>query len=255
MILPRYAFYAAMLACAGLPIYVHAPKFYADTYGIGLGTIGVALFFLRLGDVIADPFLGYLAGKLAARRAWAAMIAAVGLALGMVGLFTNPAPISPLLWMGISLTLLLFSYSFLNILYYARGIAQSQSMGADGHIRLASWREAGALAGITLATVGPLVLTSAGFSDPYTFFALGIAAFILIASSLMHGLWAGPAFPATTGFAGLLHDRSIRKLLLVAFLNAAPVAVTATLFLFFVEYRLEQPEWAGLYLLGKNPNS
>jgi hypothetical protein len=29
-------FLPAMLAMAGLPIYIHAPKFYVDTYGVGL---------------------------------------------------------------------------------------------------------------------------------------------------------------------------------------------------------------------------
>ncbi|NNF72918.1 MAG: sugar:cation symporter, partial [Rhodobacteraceae bacterium] len=34
--LPAYALFAAMLAMAGLPIYIHAPKFYVDEYGVSL---------------------------------------------------------------------------------------------------------------------------------------------------------------------------------------------------------------------------
>jgi GPH family glycoside/pentoside/hexuronide:cation symporter len=40
-----------------------------------------------------------------------------------------------------------------------------------------------------------------------------------------------------------------RRLLFVALVNAAPVAVSSTLFLFFVESRLQAPGWEGAFLL------
>ena len=54
----RLALFSAMIAMAGLPIYIHAPKFYVDSYQISLGTLGATLFGLRLLDVVQDPFLG-----------------------------------------------------------------------------------------------------------------------------------------------------------------------------------------------------
>jgi GPH family glycoside/pentoside/hexuronide:cation symporter len=50
-------------------------------------------------------------------------------------------------------------------------------------------------------------------------------------------------------FRPVLSDPLARRLLLVALLNAAPVAVTSTLFLFFVESRLGLPGWEGPLLL------
>ncbi|MEM1342575.1 MAG: MFS transporter, partial [Pseudomonadota bacterium] len=47
----------------------------------------------------------------------------------------------------------------------------------------------------------------------------------------------------------VLRDPTARRLLLIAFANAAPVAVSSTLFLFFVEDRLEAPGWEGPLLL------
>jgi len=47
----------------------------------------------------------------------------------------------------------------------------------------------------------------------------------------------------------ILADRTALRLLMLAFLNAAPVAVTSTLFLFFVESRLELPGLEGPLLL------
>ncbi|MDP4990107.1 MAG: MFS transporter, partial [Marivita lacus] len=56
-----YAIFAAVLAAAGLPIYIHAPKFYVDEYGVSLAALGSVLFGLRLLDVVQDPLLGKLA--------------------------------------------------------------------------------------------------------------------------------------------------------------------------------------------------
>jgi GPH family glycoside/pentoside/hexuronide:cation symporter len=249
VILPRYALYSATLAAAGLPIYVHAPKFFVDEYGVSLGAIGATLFGLRLLDVVQDPLLGKLAGRLGARRGRAAMVGALGLALGMVGLFAVAPPIAPLVWMGLCLTLLFTSFSFLTILYYARGVAQAEEMGAGGHVRLAGWRETGALAGVSLASIAPFLLLSAGMADPYTVFALAFAGLAALAAWAMHRVWAGSVSALNTGFGALLRDREVRRLLVIGLFNAAPVAVTSTLFLFFVEYRLGDAALAGPFLL------
>jgi GPH family glycoside/pentoside/hexuronide:cation symporter len=55
--------------------------------------------------------------------------------------------------------------------------------------------------------------------------------------------------PGDSGFRAVLSDRIARRLLLVALMNAAPVAVSSTLFLFYVESVLEAPGWEGPLLL------
>ncbi len=247
-VLPRYALYAAVLAAAGLPIYIHAPKFYVDNYGISLTDIAAALVLLRLIDVVQDPLLGKLASRLGRWRPAAAAIGACGLAVGMIGLFVIPALLSPILWLGLCLALLFTSFSFLTILFYARGITQADQLGAGGHVRLAGWRETGALIGVSVACILPFVMESLRFA-PYGGFAVAFCALTLCGAVAMHRIWMGPVAFQSPNFSGLLKDREIRRLLLVAILNAAPVAITSTLFLFFVEYRLEQPENAGFYLL------
>ena len=67
--LPSYAFFASLLGMAGLPIYIHAPKFFVDTYGVTLATLGFALFALRLIDFVQDPLFGRLAALSAHLRA------------------------------------------------------------------------------------------------------------------------------------------------------------------------------------------
>jgi GPH family glycoside/pentoside/hexuronide:cation symporter len=61
--LPGYAVFAAMLSAAGLPIYIHAPAYYATSYGVGLTALAGVLFALRLVDVVQDP-----SARLARRR-------------------------------------------------------------------------------------------------------------------------------------------------------------------------------------------
>ena len=53
-----YALFAGAMSSAGVPLYLYAPKFYFDNYGVGLATLGLALFCLRLLDVVQDPLLG-----------------------------------------------------------------------------------------------------------------------------------------------------------------------------------------------------
>ncbi len=248
-ILPRYSLFAAVLAAAGLPIYILAPKFFVDEYGVSLAAIGATLFALRLIDVVQDPLLGRLAARLGAARPAGAAVAAAGMALGMVGLFATTPPIDPLLWMAACLALLFTSFSFLTILYYARGVAEAERLGGGGHIRLAAWREAGALAGVSLACVAPFVFARFGAEAPFTLFAVAFAGLVVLAARAMHPLWASPAPVEISGFAPLFSDAEVRRLLLISLFNAAPVAVTSTLFLFFVDHRLGAPDLTGPFLL------
>ena len=57
----RYALFSCALGMAGLPIYIHAPKFFVDQYEISLVALGLALLILRSIDFFQDPFLGRLA--------------------------------------------------------------------------------------------------------------------------------------------------------------------------------------------------
>lgn len=241
--LPGYAVFAAMLASAGLPIYIHAPKFYADSYGVGLTALAGVLFALRLTDLVQDPVLGWLAQRSKPYRALAVAIAVAILGLSMIGLFAVVPPIAPLAWFTLTMVGLFSAFSFLTICMYAEGVQAAPSLGAQGYLRLASWRETGALLGVCGAAVAPTLLL--GTSAPFASFAFGFAALCLCAVLLMRGQWGRGAVEAGSGFGPVLADPVARRLLLIALLNAAPVAVSSTLFLFYVESVLEAPGWEG----------
>lgn len=247
----HWAVFGGMLSAAGLPIYLHAPKFYVDNYGVSLATLGGVLAALRLIDVVQDPALGWLAGV--TRRHTGTMVAGAAalMALSMFGLFAVAPPIAPILWFALTLTTLFTAFSYLTIVFYAGGVGRASSLGDGGHLRLAGWRETGGLIGVCIAAVAPTALSQA-MPNPYTGFAFGFALIAAVAVVLMRHEWADAPNLPTPGFASLadtFRDKPARQLLLVALFNGAPVAVTSTLFLYFVESRLVAPGYEGAFLL------
>lgn len=242
--LPTFGLFAAMLAAAGLPLYIHAPKFYVDEYGVSLAALGTVLFALRLLDVVQDPLLGRLAARLQETRAVSVAVAVLTMAAAMVGLFAVEPLFAPLIWFALMLTLVFSSFSYLTICFYAEGVSSAGQLTGQGHLQLARWRETGALLGICTASVAPVLIGG------YGGFALAFAVLAGVAIWAMHREWRGARVDSGgTGFLTVLRDPVARKLLLVALFNAAPVAVSSTLFLFFVESRLQAPGWEGPFLL------
>lgn len=243
-----FSVFAAMLSAAGLPLYIHAPKFFVDTYGVGLSALGSVLFLLRLVDVVQDPALGWLANRLRTNLTGAIALGVTVLAASMFGLFAIAAPINPLVWFAIMVAFIFTSFSFLTICFYAQGVSTALAMGAFGHVRLARWRETGALLGICCAAIFPVL--ALGWTDaPFTVFAIGFALISLGALFGMRQQWTANGPLPTSGFRAVFRDAPARRLLIVAFLNASPVAMTSTLFLFFVESRIGALGYEGMLLL------
>ena len=245
--LPAFSLFAAVLSGAGLPIYIYAPKYYADTYGVSLTALGAVLFGLRLFDVVQDPVLGWISERLTRFKKLAITLTAVVLALAMIGLFAVAPPIAPIWWFGLTITGLFTAFSFLTINFYAQGI--SKAGNADGgHVRLAAWRESGALLGVCVAAVIPTVLIGV-VADPFAVFAFGFAVVTLIAAYFMWPEWKGRVAQEPSHIRDILADPIARRLLVLALVNATPLAVSSTLFLFYVESRLGAPGWEGALLV------
>lgn len=246
--LAGYALFAALLAAAGLPIYIHAPKFYVDEYGVSLAALGLVLAGLRFFDFVQDPLLARLSEALRHQRGLAVGVAVTIMALAMGGLFAVTPPVTPLLWFGLMLTLVFSAFSFLTICFYAQGVAKADTLQGQGHLTLARWRETGSLLGVCVAAVVPVSL-GALMGAPFTGFAVGFAVLAVGSVLAMRGEWRAADLPPSTGFGVVLRDPVARQLLFIGLVNAAPVAVSSTLFLFYVEQALQAPGWEGLLLL------
>ena len=65
----------------------------------------------------------------------------------------------------------------------------------------------------------------------------------------MRSEWTGLTRREPSNFKLIWQDLPARRLLILAFVNALPVAVSSSLFLFFVTHRLQATAWAGALLL------
>ena len=125
----RLAAYGALglpLAMAALPIYVHVPKFYADTLGLSLASVGGMLLFSRLFDAVQDPLLGWWSDRHRAKHGTRWFFIGIGaplLALGMFGLFNPPAsgPATLSWWLIANLLLVYTAFSVVTVSYQSHG--------------------------------------------------------------------------------------------------------------------------------------
>ena len=250
MVYPRVSLYALMLASAGIPLYIHLPRYAAVNLGIGLGVIGTILLAIRLIDLVQDPVIGWAIDRWPDRQLPFAMLAAGGLAVGFPLLFSlEPGPLVTAELIGV-LILLFSAYSLGMILLYGRSATLARSPRAQDLVRLAAWREAGMLAGVVLAALMPTIFVATGAMDGgYRAFGLSLFGIAVATAILTPPIWKRtPVLGDGISFAGLAKAGAAR-LLLLAFVNSLPVAITSTLFLFFVEDRLQLPGKAGLLLV------
>ena len=235
----RVGVFALALAAAGIPIYIHLPRYAAADLGVPLGTLGALLMAIRLFDVVQDPLLGRMIDRFPQRRGafgWAAMILLGG---GFAMVFSVPAPIPVTWWLLLSLMIVFTGYSLGTILMYG----QSRAIGEGRQLRLSIFRETGLLVGVIVAAAAPTVL------GDYRAFGWAITAVAVIAGLVAAPLWNRPAPPDTPINLAALRNSGAAWLISLALINSLPVAISSTLFLFFVEDRLFLPDLAGPYLI------
>ena len=246
---PRVSLYAAMLAATGIPLYIHLPQFASVNLGMGLGTLGLILLVIRLIDLVQDPVIGWAIDRWPKAQAAFAMTAAAGLAVGYPVLFSlKPGPFLTAQIM-VVLAMLFAAYSLGSILLYGRSATLALRAEPDALMTLAAYREGGMLAGVLLAASAPAVLVGLGASaQGYPAFGIALGLLAVITGFVTRPLWRRPAIlGGALSLAGLGQAGALR-LLGLALVNSLPVALTSTLFLFFVEDRLQLPGKAGLLL-------
>ncbi len=238
--------FAGFLAAAGLPLYVHLPDFAAGL-GISLTSIGLMLIGLRVLDLVQDPILGLLVDRFRDHRATIAALAVFGMSGGFAALFILQPGLPGMI---AALVLLFAAFSLANILFYAQGVAIAENTSSADHYRLAGFRETGGLAGILIASAAPALLIAV-FDERLGYAVFG-ATLALVGVAIWWsstGLWtANWTAPVRFSPADFLAAGGGR-LLVLGLVNSLPVAITSSLFLFFVEDRLQLGAWSGAFLV------
>ena len=167
------------------------------------------------------------------------------MAVSMRGLFAMAPPSNPVRWFALTTTGS-SPLRFLTISFYGQGVLRRAMCRAGmcgwplSGERRADWR--------LLTAVAPTVLMGV-VADPFAVFAWGFAACVLVATLGMAPEWTARAQAAPTPLRAIWGDGTARRLLLLALVNAMPLAVSSTLFLFFVESRLAAPGFEGPLLV------
>ncbi|UCV29027.1 MFS transporter [Ferribacterium limneticum] len=229
-----YGLLGLPLAFAALPIYVHVPRFYAETAGLPLALLGFILLGARLLDAGIDPWLGWLADRVSRRRMVALALLPFG--LGFVALL-NPPSENVSIWLLASLALTYLGFSAATVAYQAWGA----DVGSDSGLRtrLTAAREGFGLLGVVLAAALPTVLAGS-LNDGIARLSWILPPLLLIAAATTF-IRVGVGRPVVASRQALLPslrrvfaDLAFRRLLLVFVANGIAAALPATLFLFFV---------------------
>jgi glycoside/pentoside/hexuronide:cation symporter, GPH family len=242
----RYSLFAAPLAMAALPIYVHVPKFYAEL-GLSLATLGIVLLLLRFADAFIDPLLGRWADTTASRF-FACALGGVALGVGMLTLL-NPAwsPVSLWAWLIFSLILVYLGFSLASIAHGAWG-AELPRMPEQRTIYTAT-REAIGLIGVLFAAALPAVLSKNNAEGLAKFSWIFAGVLIVALISLWRLREAKVVAHDQKAIATTLKDTRFRALLAVFALNGIASAIPATLLLFFVDDVLGAKDWEPQFLV------
>ncbi len=222
------------LAFAALPIYVHVPRYYAETAGLELALLGGILLGARLLDAFVDPCLGWLADRVARRRMVA--LALLPFVLGFVALL-NPPATHAALWLLGALALTYLGFSAATVAYQAWGA----DVGSDSpaRTRLTAAREGFGLLGVVLAAALPGMLAD-GLNEGIERLSWILPPLLLLAAGITFSR-IGPGRPQPASgerlrdsLRGALADPAFRRLLWLFVANGIAAALPATLFLFFV---------------------
>lgn len=245
---PRILSYGLLglpLAFAALPIYVHVPRYYAETAGMELALLGFILLATRLADAGIDPWLGWLADRVP--RPTMVAVALLPFAIGFVALLNPPAEYTAV-WLVGSLALTYVGFSAATVAYQAWGADVGETSAL--RTRLTAAREGFGLLGVVIAAALPALLAS-DLGEGIRRLAWVLPPVLLVAAMITFSrVGAGrpvhaPAQPLLPSLRRVMADQAFRRLLAVFVANGIAAAVPATLFLFFVADVLQLEKASG----------
>ena len=256
-----YGLPAWPLAMLGIPLYIYLPTYYYQL-GLDLGVVGAVLLLARITDVISDPLIGWCCDYSGHRGRYGLIV--LGWFLLLISLWQLLLPTATqasalhlsiwAMWVYLAWTLIMIPYQ-----------ALSAEVSENHHIKthFTATREAFSILGVLTVLILPFLFTDTEnyrilFSVLYPLLALSLSFSLalmlwrlrLVSSSSKSGEKKAQSSLAYRQAALLIWRNAASRTLLPAyFLNSLANAFSATLFLLFVEYYLQEPQYTGLFLL------
>lgn len=249
-----YGMQAMPLAFAGIPLYIHAPDFYATEFGLSLASLGLILLALRFLDAVQDPLIGYFSDRCAQHRPKIMFAGSVGLAVSFALLF-KPLVDNYAMWFALFVLLATTAFSALTINLNTLGGLWSRDKNQKTTI--AGYRESFGLLGLMCAVTLPSVLQNNMPKEEAFFFVSFFLLFIIILTGLFFVRWQkNHRHLNERNRANTRSWRQIKKIsgetkkfFLVYGVSMLGSSIPAILVLFFIRDRLALENYTGLFLL------
>jgi GPH family glycoside/pentoside/hexuronide:cation symporter len=248
-----YGFTAMPLAFAGMPLYVHAPDYYATNFGVSLSIMGIALLLLRFFDAVQDPLIGYFSDKFQKQRIFVIISSAAMLVVSFAMLF-QPKQEYALFWFCIFMLLATTAFSILSINLNALGGLWSKDKSQQ--TRITGYREGFGLIGLLLAVLLPsIIMQIIPASSAFAWMGAILAAIMLIAIIAFYS-WYKQNNTSSANISGqqslwrILNSipTTTRKFFAIYTVSMLASSIPALLVLFFIRDRLEAQNYTGLFL-------
>lgn len=252
-VLAAYGFLSFPLAAGFIALQVLVPTHYAETTMLSLSAIGGIMLVARLWDTITDPVVGFLSDKTpqhwGRRKVWI-FLSIPFICLSTFALFNPPEGAGAgylLFW-----TLAMYVAGTMAIIPMNAWGAEL-SPGYQQRNRITGARAMFGLTGSLIALLIPVMMGEAGSDNlagtlsgitTLVIVTLFVAAILLIFVPDDNAIEL-PAAPIKSAIELIQRPSPFRQLLFSFLCNSIGNAIPATLFLFYVTYVLNVPEYAG----------
>ena len=241
-----------------MPMTAFIPNFYASDLGISLAVVGTIVLVTRLFDVITDPLIGFLSDRTntrwGRRRPW--LVAS--LPLMMIGVYKLFLPDHGVggAYLSMWMTVVWLGWTMLLIPYWAW--AAELSPDYQERSIITGWRSAIGIAGslaAQLLPIGALFIFGYGGTGE-VLILIGIMMLIMLPLAIGLTVWKVPErrdYIATTIPFGralrmMWRNGPFKRLVISFFLTWAGLAVTTSLYLFYVRHVVDEQK-AGVAML------
>ena len=258
---PRLAAFATLgvpMAAALLPLGVYLPPFYAQSMGLGLGTVGLVFMLCRLWNAICDPLVGLLSDRthtrIGRRKPWI-IAGAPLLGVSVIAIFW-PVQGAGAAYLGFWLFALYLGWAMVATPFYA----WSGELSGEYHqrSRIQTYVQTAVASGYALVLLIPALLDQTGIGSAHAKVgAMGAFALVALVPSLAAILFLFREKPVATPSRGgiarslwqVVQSPLVLRVMASDFCVCFGQAVRSALFVFFVTAYMGMPKWAALLFL------
>jgi Na+/melibiose symporter-like transporter len=257
--LSAFASLGVPLAAVFLPLGVYLPPFYAQTLGLGLGTVGLVFMASRLWNALCDPVIGILSdntySRFGRRKPWIAAGSLIFIP-AVIAVYWPPHVVSA--WhLGVALFALYLGWTMVGTPF----AAWASELANEYHerSRVQTFLLTGTSIGLMLTLLLPAVLDQLSGHDPFARIAamggFAIITFVPSVALLLFGFHKAPrqtfgdSVSTRTSLRYFVTNPLVLRVMASDFFVATGQGIRGALFVFFVSAYMGLPKWASLLFL------